>query len=136
MVKQFEITLPRFPRGMHLITDIVEREIKEFVGAGTVNFFLKHSSAGICLNENADPSVRADLNAFFNEIVPEDSQYFTHTLEGPDDMPAHIKSVLTGNSITIPMTNGRLNLGTWQGLYLCEFRNYGGARKLLITVHV
>jgi len=133
MVKQFEIVLPSFPRGVHLITDLVERELRDIGGTGTLNVFIKHTSAGICINENADPSVRVDMNSFFDRIVPEGSGYFTHTLEGIDDMPAHIKSVLTGNSLTIPVKNGRLQTGTWQGIYLCEFRNSGGRRRLVLT---
>jgi len=89
----------------------------------------------LCLNENADPSVRYDLDSFFDILVPEDSEYFTHTFEGADDMPAHIKSILTGPSISLPLTNGRINVGTWQGIYLCEFRNHGGPRKLILTIY-
>ena len=95
--------------------------------------FIKHTSAGLTINENADPTVRKDFESHFNQMVPENASYYRHTMEGPDDMPAHIKSSLLSNSVTIPITNGRLNLGTWQGIYLCEHRNNGGRRKLLLT---
>ena len=100
-----------------------------------LHILVKHTSAGITLNENADPSVRSDFNTFIDDLVPEDYPRFRHTLEGSDDMPAHLKSSLIGQSITIPVTNHRLNLGTWQGVYFCEFRNYGGNRKLVLTLY-
>ena len=100
-----------------------------------LNLFIKHTSAGLTINENADPDVRTDFESIFNKIVPENMPFLTHTIEGPDDMPAHIKSALVGSSVTIPITNGRLNLGTWQGVFLCEFRNRGGGRKLVATVY-
>jgi len=100
-----------------------------------LNIFLKHTSAGLSINENADPTVRTDLETIFNEIVPEGNRRYIHTMEGADDMPAHGKSSLTGCSLTIPISNGRLNMGTWQGIYLCEFRNRGGNRKLIITIY-
>ena len=100
-----------------------------------LNIFIKHTSAGLTLNENADPSVRVDFEGFMNKLIPENDPVYTHTMEGPDDMPAHLKSSLLGNSITIPITNGRLNLGTWQGIYLCEFRNYGGSRNIVLSVY-
>jgi secondary thiamine-phosphate synthase enzyme len=99
-----------------------------------LHLFIRHTSAGLAINENADPTVRDDFEMVFNRLAPENDPELTHTVEGPDDMPAHIKSVLTGSSVTIPITNGRLNLGTWQGIYLCEFRNHGGRRKLVATV--
>lgn len=135
MTNQLEITLPSFPRGFHLITHIIERELPELPEQGMLNIFIKHTSAGITINENADPTVRNDLETIFNNIVPEGNRQYIHTMEGPDDMPAHGKSSLAGNSLTIPISNGKLNLGTWQGVYLCEFRNRGGNRKLVITIY-
>ncbi len=135
MVKQVEITLPALGRGYHLITSIILKAIGELPQTGIMNVFIKHTSAGLTINENADPSVRSDFETFMNDLVPEDYPKFSHTLEGPDDMPAHLKSSLIGQSLSIPITNGRLNLGTWQGIYLCEFRNYGGRRKIVITVY-
>lgn len=134
---QKEIILKSRNKGFHLITDEILSGIPEIknINIGLVNLLLKHTSASLTLNENADPDVRIDMKNYFDEIVPENKKYFEHTSEGSDDMPAHIKSSLLGNSITIPISNGRLNLGTWQGIYLCEHRNYGGKRKLLITVN-
>ena len=133
-VLQQEIRLPAVPRGFHLITDAVEAALEEWeLGTGVLHIFLKHTSAGITINENYDPSVRRDLEAYFDRIAPENEPWFTHTLEGPDDMPAHIKTQLTGHSVSIPVTGGQLNLGTWQGIYLCEFRNRGGERRLVLT---
>lgn len=134
MVQQIEITLPSFKRGYHLITDIVKQQLPQLPEKGLVNILIQHTSAGISLNENADPLVRVDFETFMNKLVPENDPYFTHTLEGSDDMPAHLKSSLIGASINIPITNHRLNLGTWQGIYLCEFRNSGGRRKLVVTI--
>lgn len=134
MVQQIEITLPSFKRGYHLITDIVKQQLPQLPEKGLVNILIQHTSAGISLNENADPSVRVDFETFMNKLVPENDPYFTHTLEGADDMPAHLKSSLIGASINIPITNHRLNLGTWQGIYLCEFRNSGGKRRLVVTI--
>ncbi len=135
MVYQKEIKLPAYPRGFHLITSEVLQGISDLPKTGIFNLFIKHTSAGITINENADPSVRVDFEEVFNRLVPENEPYLTHTMEGPDDMPAHIKSALVGNSVTIPITNGQLNLGTWQGIYLCEFRNHGGSRKLIATIY-
>ena len=135
MIRQIEITLPRFPRGCHLITHIILREVGKLPETGLMNVFIKHTSAALTINENADPSVREDLETSFNRIVPENQSYYTHTLEGPDDMPAHIKSSLLGVSLTIPITNGSLNLGTWQGIYLCEFRNHSRPRRIIITIY-
>lgn len=132
---QKEIRLPSFPRGFHLITDEVEKALPELkdIKIGMLQVFIKHTSASLSINENADYTVREDFESHFNEMVPENQSYYKHTYEGSDDMPAHIKASLLGSSITIPITNGRLNLGTWQGIYLCEHRDYGGSRKLVIT---
>lgn len=134
---QKEIILKSRNKGFHLITDEVLSNLPELknIKIGLVNLLLKHTSASITLNENADPDVRSDMKKYFDELVPENKKYFDHTLEGADDMPAHIKTSLLGNSITIPITNGRLNLGIWQGIYLCEHRNYESARKLIITIN-
>jgi secondary thiamine-phosphate synthase enzyme len=133
---QKEISLPAFERGFHIITHFVEIEFVEIKGVkqGLLNIFLMHTSAGLTINENADPSVRMDFESHFNKMVPEKLPYFTHTMEGSDDMPAHIKSALLGQSLQIPVVNGRMNLGTWQGIYLCEHRNNGGRRKLTLTL--
>ncbi len=124
-------------RGFHLITDELEanlyKELKN-IQIGIANLFLQHTSASLTLNENYDPSVRADMENYFNDIVSEDIPYFTHTLEGSDDMPAHIKSSILGVSLTIPVANGKFALGTWQGIYLNEHRNSGGRRRVVVTV--
>lgn len=135
MIEQKEITLSGYKRGYHLVTREIERQLPELPEYGMLNIFIQHTSAGITLNENADPSVRADFRSFIDKLVPENHPVYTHTLEGADDMPAHLKASIIGQSITIPITNGRLNLGTWQGIYYCEFRNYGGTRKLVLTVY-
>ncbi|MFV0520959.1 MAG: secondary thiamine-phosphate synthase enzyme YjbQ [Mangrovibacterium sp.] len=135
MIEQREIILPEHNRGYHLITSLIEHELNQLPAYGLCHLFLKHSSAGITLNENADPSVRHDFESFINKWIPEGHPTYTHTYEGEDDMPAHLKSSVIGAEVTIPITSGRLNLGTWQGIYLCEFRNYGGARKLVITIY-
>jgi secondary thiamine-phosphate synthase enzyme len=134
MVEQKEILLPAFPRGFHLITELVLAQLPSLPDTGLLHLFIRHTSAGICINENADPTVLIDFETVFNRMVPEGQPYYRHTIEGNDDMPAHIKSVLTGAEVSIPVTNGRLNLGTWQGIYLCEFRNRGGQRKLMATL--
>jgi secondary thiamine-phosphate synthase enzyme len=134
MVIQTAIVLPAFKRGFHLITHLIESELTNLPETGLLHLFIKHTSAGLCINENADPTVLTDFETVFNRLVPENQPYYKHTLEGSDDMPAHIKSVLSGSEVTIPVTKGRLNLGTWQGIYLCEFRNRGGNRKLVATV--
>jgi secondary thiamine-phosphate synthase enzyme len=134
MVEQLEIVLPAFNRGYHLITDLIEGQLPDLPEKGLINILIQHTSAGISLNENADPSVRVDFETFMNKLVPENYPGFVHTLEGSDDMPAHLKSSLIGASLTIPITNHELNLGTWQGIYLCEFRNSGGRRRLVITI--
>ena len=136
MTFQKTITLQPYKRGFHLITDqIVDNfpELKD-IKAGILHIFIQHTSAGLTINENADPTVRKDFETFVNELVPESYPRFIHTYEGPDDMPAHLKSSLLGNSLQIPITGGKLNLGTWQGIYLCEFRNHGGSRKLVLTL--
>ncbi len=135
-VIQKTITLSPKPRGFQLITDEVLEKIPELrdVKAGIAHIFIQHTSAGLTINENADPSVRRDFESHFNRMVPEDSSLFEHTLEGPDDMTSHIKSSLLGSSVSIPVTDGAFNLGTWQGIYLCEHRNRGGARRLVMTV--
>ena len=133
-MKQVEFSLRPRRRGFHLVTGEVAEHLPELPEVGMVHLFLKHCSAGLSINENADPDVRVDMEAIFNRLVKEREPYYEHTLEGADDMPAHMKSTLTGVSLTIPITNGRLNLGTWQGIYLCEFRNYGGSRKVVATV--
>lgn len=134
MTRSILFALPPFPRGFHIIT----REVLEMVGelpeAGILHLFIQHTSAALAINEAADPDVLTDFESIFNRMVPEGMSFLTHTLEGPDDMPAHVKAVLAGSSISIPIVDGRLALGTWQGIYLCEFRNRGGARKLVATV--
>ena len=134
MSHQIEITLPEYPRGFHLITQDVLSQISELPESGVFHLFIKHTSAGLTINENADPTVRQDFESSFNALVKADEPYYRHTLEGSDDMPAHIKSALVGSSITIPITNRRLNLGVWQGIYLCEFRDRGGRRTLIATI--
>ena len=134
MIKQFEISLPAFPKGFFLITQMVTDRLSELPDSGLVHILLKHTSAGITLNENADPSVRTDFESFMNKLIPENDPAYTHIFEGADDMPAHLKSSLIGQTLMIPVTNGRLNLGTWQGIYLCEFRNHGGPRRLVVTI--
>ncbi|MGK7371047.1 MAG: secondary thiamine-phosphate synthase enzyme YjbQ [Candidatus Halalkalibacterium sp. M3_1C_030] len=136
MWKQKEFALSPRPRGYHIITDQVVSEVPEIseITTGIAHIFIKHTSASITINENADPSVRRDFKSHFKRMVPEDTSLYEHTLEGPDDMTSHIKSSLLGHSISIPITNGELNLGTWQGIYLCEHRNNGGSRKLVVTL--
>ena len=134
MTSQVEITLKARPRGCHLVTREIYSQLPPLPSSGLLHLFVKHTSCGICINENADPDVRHDLSAILDHLVPEDQSFYRHTLEGSDDMPAHAKSALAGVSLTIPLTGGRLNLGTWQGIYLCEFRNYGGSRKIVATI--
>ena len=133
---QREITLDPRPRGFHLITGEVMQSLPELelVSVGLLHLLIRHTSASLTLNENASPDVRRDFETWFGQAVPERAPYWTHTLEGPDDMPAHIKSSLLGPSLTIPVSGGRLALGTWQGIYLCEHRNRGGARSLVATI--
>ncbi len=134
---QREIVLAPRPRGFHLITGEVLDQAPEIarIAVGLAHLFIRHTSASLALNENADPDVRHDMEAYFDRAVPENAPYFRHTLEGPDDMPAHIKAVLLGSSLSLPVRQGRLHLGTWQGIYLCEHRNHGGPRRLVLTLH-
>ena len=133
---QTEITLNQKPRGFHLITDEILKALPQLknIKTGIINIFIKHTSASLTINENADPDVRKDFETHFSKMIPEDSDYFLHTAEGPDDMTSHIKSSVLGCSLNIPVTGGRLNTGIWQGIYLCEHRNHGGRRKLVITL--
>ena len=130
---QTEITLPPYPRGHYLITHLIEKHLPTLPQSGLLHIFLKHTSAGLTLNENADPTVRYDFESIMNRMVPESNRY-EHDDEGADDMPAHFKSSIVGTSLIIPITGGRLNMGIWQGVYLCEYRNRGGSRKLVLTV--
>lgn len=136
-IVQKEIAIRAKKRGFHLITDEVLDHLEELklFKSGFLQVFIKHTSAGLTINENADPTVRDDFESHFNKMVPENQPYYKHTLEGPDDMPAHIKSSLLGASVQIPITNGKLNLGVWQGIYLCEHRDNAGGRKLVLTVY-
>jgi|TARA_B110000014_G_scaffold261481_1_gene253292 secondary thiamine-phosphate synthase enzyme len=133
---QKEISLNPRPRGFHLITNEILQKIQEIgdISIGTMEIFIKHTSASLTINEDADPTVRDDFESHFNQIVPENAPYYKHTIEGPDDMPAHLKSSILGSSVTIPITNGTLNLGTWQGIYLCEHRNHGSSRSIVLTL--
>jgi len=133
---QKQIPLQAKARGFHLITEEIVRQLPELrqIRVGLMHVFMQHSSAALTLNENADPDVRRDFESFFNHAVPENEPYYRHVDEGSDDMPAHLKSSLLGCSLTIPVTRGRLNLGTWQGIYLCEQRNQGGSRNIVVTV--
>lgn len=136
MIQQIEFTLTPKSRGCHLITrEIWEHLPKPLPQTGLLNLFVKHTSCALSINENADPDVRLDMENIFNHLVRENEPYYEHTLEGADDMPAHAKSSLVGVSLTIPITAGHLNLGTWQGIYLCEFRRYGGPRKIVATLY-
>ena len=121
-------------RGFHLITGEILRNLPPLPEVGLLHLFIKHTSAGLSINENADPDVRMDMESIFNHLVKEREPYYQHTLEGNDDMPAHAKSSIIGTSVTIPITNGKLNLGTWQGIYLCEFRDYGSNRQMVATI--
>lgn len=134
MVVQKEITISPHKKGFHLITKEIIYNLPNLPQAGLLNLFIKHTSAGLSINENADPDVQIDMENIFNHLVKEGEPYYQHTCEGDDDMPAHAKSTLVGASLTIPITNGRLNMGIWQGIYLCEFRNRGGERKIVATI--
>ncbi len=133
---QKEITLPPKPRGFHLVTQEILAQLPELweFQVGLAHIFIKHTSASLALNENVDPTVRQDMETFFSRLAPDGAPYFRHSYEGPDDMPAHIKAVLLGSSVTVPVTQGRFNLGAWQGIYLCEHRDHGGRRRLVVTV--
>jgi len=135
MIQQLEITLPAYSRGYHLIDSEILKKLQGLPAIGMLNLFLKHTSAALTINENADPSVRDDFESIMNNIVPEKQSYYTHIYEGDDDMPAHVKASLLGPDLTIPIRNGCLELGTWQGIYLCEFRNRGGRRKIIATIY-
>lgn len=136
MIQQVEFALAAKHRGCHLVTrEIIDRLPKPLPKAGLLNFFVKHTSCALSINENADPDVRSDMEKIMNHIVRENEPYYDHVLEGADDMPAHAKSSLFGVSLSIPITDGRLNLGTWQGIYLCEFRDYGGPRQIVATIY-
>jgi secondary thiamine-phosphate synthase enzyme len=133
---QKELTLSAKPRGFHLVTDEIERaapEIRDFE-IGLAHVFIRHTSASLSINENADPTVRDDMESHFNRMAPENAPYYLHTTEGPDDMPAHIKASLLGSGVVIPIRDGRLQLGTWQGVYLCEHRNHARGRRVVVTV--
>ena len=133
---QKEFSLKPRSRGFHIITDEILQHIPELkqIKQGIANIFIKHTSASLSINENADPSVRTDMETHFNIMIPEDADHYEHTFEGPDDMTSHIKTSILGSSLSIPITNGKLNLGTWQGIYLCEHRNHGGSRKIVVTL--
>ena len=137
MWAQKEITLPKHPRGFHIITNHIIKELPQIKGisAGLLHIFIKHTSASLTINEDADPTVRVDFESHFNETVPENAPYYRHIVEGSDDMPAHLKSAILGSSVTIPISNGKINLGTWQGIYLCEHRDRGGSRKIMLTIN-
>ena len=132
---QKEISLKPKSRGYHLITSEITTSLSDIskIETGQLQVFIKHTSASLTINENADPSVRVDFESHMNKMVPENASYYVHTFEGADDMPAHIKASLMGASVTVPITNGQLNLGVWQGIYLCEHRNHGGNRRLVLT---
>ena len=136
MIQQVEFALAAKHRGCHLVTrEIIDRLPKPLPNAGLLNLFVNHTSCALSINENADPDVRSDMEKIMNHIVRENEPYYDHVLEGADDMPAHAKSSLFGVSLSIPITDGRLNLGTWQGIYLCEFRDYGGPRRIVATIY-
>lgn len=134
---QKEINLKSKSRGFHLVTEEIVGELPELskIKIGLMHILIKHTSASITLNENYDPDVRSDMNKYFDKTVKENEPWYEHNSEGPDDMPAHIKSTIIGCALSIPITNGKLNLGTWQGIYLCEHRNHGGTRKLVVTIY-
>lgn len=137
MWQQIEINLKSRKRGFHLITDEVINQLPQIaaLNCGILHLFIKHSSASLTINENADPTVRSDMEQHFNHFAPENAPYYQHTYEGSDDMPAHIKASILGSSVTIPITKGQLNMGIWQGIYLGEHRNHGGSRTLVATIN-
>lgn len=135
MVTQTEFTFPSRPRGVYLVTEEIIRNLPDLREEGILNLYIKHTSAGLTINENAAPSVREDMNNFLDSMVPKNWPDYTHTMEGSDDMPAHIKTSLFGTSVNIPVTGKRINLGTWQGIYMGEFRNSGGKRKIVATIY-
>jgi secondary thiamine-phosphate synthase enzyme len=134
---QKEIQLKQRTRGFHIITSEILNSLSELqnINIGLMHVFIQHTSASLTINENADPTVREDFENFFNQAVPENEPYYRHLDEGSDDLPAHIKSSMLGSNVSVPVANGRLNLGTWQGIYLCEHRNHGGSRRLIVTLH-
>ncbi len=136
MWQQLELELRPYKRGFHLITSEIEQALatKSTVNCGLLHLFIKHSSASLTINENADSTVRDDMERHFNQFVPENAPYYRHTYEGPDDMPAHIKASILGSSVSIPISNGRMNLGLWQGIYLGEHRDHAGSRTLVLTI--
>ncbi len=134
MAQQIDFSLKARRRGFHLITDEIMEHIPQLPRIGLLNLFIQHTSCALSICENWDSSVRSDMESIYNNLIPENQSYYEHTLEGVDDMPAHAKSIITGASINIPITNGKLNLGTWQGIYLCEFRNHGGSRHIVATI--
>jgi len=135
MITQLEFTLKPYNRGFHLITDEIISRLGSLPEFGLLHIFIKHTSAALAINENCDADVLYDFESVFNYLIPENLPFLKHTIEGPDDMPAHIKSVLAGSSVSIPITNSRLNLGIWQGIYLCEFRNKATGRNLIATIY-
>lgn len=134
MIQQVEITLRPHVRGFHLVTEEIVRQLPPLPQTGLLNLFIQHTSAALSINENCDPDVRDDMEQIFNRLIRERESWYTHTLEGWDDMPAHAKSTMIGVSLSVPVTRGQLNLGTWQGIYLCEFRNHGGSRRIVATI--
>ncbi|EGK01868.1 MAG: secondary thiamine-phosphate synthase enzyme YjbQ [Prevotella sp.] len=134
MVNQIEFSLQPRNRGFHLVTEEIMENLPALPQAGLLHLFIKHTSAALTINENADPDVREDMESIFNRLIREREPYYVHTMEGDDDMPAHAKTTLAGVSLTIPITKSRLNMGIWQGIYLCEFRNHGGSRHIVATV--
>ena len=135
MVEHKHITLSIKNRGFHLITDEILSQLGELPNNGLLSIFIQHTSCGLTINENADPSVRVDFETSFNHLIKENESFYTHTMEGPDDMPAHIKSSLVGSSLTVPIINKQLGLGTWQGIYLCEFRDHATARRIITSIY-
>ena len=135
MIRQIEFSLPEYRYGFHLVTTQILSVIGELPETGLLNLFIKHTSAGLTINENADPTVLSDFKRFYSDWIPKNYPKFEHTYEGRDDMPAHIKASVVGQSLTIPITNGQLNMGIWQGIYLCEFRYSGGKRKIVATIY-
>ena len=134
MIQQVEITLRPHARGFHLVTEEIVRQLPPLPQTGLLNLFIQHTSAALSINENCDPDVRDDMEQIFNRLIRERESWYTHTLEGWDDMPAHAKSTMIGVSLSVPVTRGQLNLGSWQGIYLCEFRNHGGPRRIVATI--
>lgn len=134
MIQQVEITLRPHARGFHLVTEEIVRQLPPLPQTSLLNLFIQHTSAALSINENCDPDVRDDMEQIFNRLIRERESWYTHTLEGWDDMPAHAKSTMIGVSLSVPVTRGQLNLGTWQGIYLCEFRNHGGPRRIVATI--